>query len=314
MDTLTTSDSNLRTIAIIALIFTTILWGTSFIITKTVTKEVPIFLYLGLRYFIALIGMSPFLIRIKKINKHIIWMGAFTGLIYYFAIATQTIGLQTTSAGKAAFITGLSTIMVPFLAWIIFKKKNFTKRIWIAVVLSIIGMAFLLLEANVGVLIGDILILICAVFCAIFIVYNDKYVRLVDVYLYSFIQLLTLTLLCFSSSIILSESYDLMTANVSLWLIFLYMGFIATTLTFIFQNWGQQHQDPSKTAIIFTLEPVFAVLFASFLIGNETLTWQMLIGCGLIFIAILITVMKNQGFPLESEDNLHSKKETSSLI
>ncbi len=70
------------------------------------------------------------------------------------------------------------------------------------------------------------------------------------------------------------------------------MGLAVTTGTFIFQNWSQQHQGPTQTAIIFTLEPVFAVIFASFIIGSETMTILGWLGCGLIFIAILITVLK----------------------
>ena len=289
-----TSQSEKKIIAILLLILTSVLWGSTFIITKTVTKEVPLFLYLSLRYFIALLGFAPIFIRLKKINKEILWMGIISGLIYYFAISFQTIGLQTTSAGKAGFITGLSTVMVPFLAWIILKKKEVNIRVWFAVILSIIGMAFLLLEGNEGVLIGDLLILICAVFCAFFIIFNDKYVQLVDIYLYSIIQLATLSILCFVSSLLTHETYDLMNARMEFWLIMFYMGFIVTTLTFLFQNWGQQYQGPSQTAIIFTLEPVFAVLFASYLIGNEILSLQAWIGCGLIFIAILITVVRNE--------------------
>lgn len=288
------SYSDKKIIAIILLILTSVLWGSSFIITKTVTKEVPIFLYLGLRYLIALLGFAPIFGRLRKIKKDVIWTGIVSGFIYYFAITFQTIGLQTTSAGKAGFITGLSTVMVPFLAWMILKKKEVNLRIWVAVVLSVVGMAFLLLEGNEGVLIGDILVLICAVFCALFIIFNDKYVRVIDVYLYSIIQLLTLTLLCFGSSLLINESYDLMSANMNFWFIMVYMGLIVTTLTFLFQNWGQRHQGPSQTAIIFTLEPVFAVIFASFIIGNEILSLYTWIGCGLIFIAILITVLKNE--------------------
>ncbi len=288
------SYSDKKIIAIILLILTSVLWGSSFIITKTVTKEVPIFLYLGLRYLIALLGFAPIFGRLRKIKKDVIWTGIVSGIIYYFAITFQTIGLQTTSAGKAGFITGLSTVMVPFLAWMILKKKEVNLRIWVAVVLSVIGMAFLLLEGNGGVLIGDILVLICAVFCALFIIFNDKYVRVIDVYLYSIIQLLTLTLLCFGSSLLINESYDLMSVNMNFWFIMIYMGLIVTTLTFLFQNWGQRHQGPSQTAIIFTLEPVFAVIFASFIIGNEILSLYTWIGCGLIFIAILITVLKNE--------------------
>lgn len=119
----------------------------------------------------------------------------------------QTYGLQTTTAGKAGFITGLSTVMVPFITWFLYKRRV-KYRIWIAVVLSVIGMALLLLENESGIIIGDLLVLGCAVFCAIFIVLNDKNVRILDVYLYTIIQLVTLTLLCFSSSLILRLHYN----------------------------------------------------------------------------------------------------------
>ena len=77
------------------------------------------------------------------------------------------------------------------------------------------------------------------------------------------------------------------------------MGIAVMTLTFLFQNWSQQHQGPSQTAIIFTLEPVFAVLFASFLIGDETMTFWGWFGCGLILLAILITVVKIKNNKIE---------------
>ena len=287
-----------RNLAIVLLILTTVFWGTTFIITKIVTKEVPIFLYLGLRYLIALIGFAPLLIRfIKKINKKILIYGTISGIIYYFAVVTQTYGLQTTSASKVGFITGLNAVLVPFIVWIFF-RKSISKRIWIAAGLSVIGMALLLLEGLNGVLIGDLLVLICAVFCALFIVYNEKYVKLIDISTYTVVQLIVLMVLCFTSSLILQESYDLSKVEIGIiefWLIMVYMGLIATTLTFLFQNYGQRHQTASQAAIIFALEPVFAAFFA-YLIGNEILSWQAWIGCSIIFIAIIITVIKNDNF------------------
>ncbi len=288
-----TPSSKQKVIANLLLVFTTILWGTTFIITKNLTKEVPIFLYLGLRFSLAIFGFLPYFIHIKKINKKIVLYGALTGLIYCFAIIFQTFGLQTTTAGKAGFITGLSTIMVPFLTWFWFKKK-LKKRIWLAVIISVIGMALLLLEGESGIVDGDFLVLICAVFCAFHIVLTDKFVRLVDVYLYSIVQLTTISLFCFGSSFLFNETFDLINAGLPFWLIMIYMGVLVTAGTFIFQNWSQQHQGPSQTAIIFTLEPVFAVIFASFIIGNETMSLVGWLGCTLIFIAILITVLKNK--------------------
>ena len=279
-------------IAIWLLILTTILWGTSFIITKNITKDVPIFLYLGLRFSIALFGFIPFFPHLKKLNKKIFWMGLITGLLYFFGIVFQTIGLQSTTAGKTGFITGLSTIIVPFLTWIGFKKP-LRLRVLFAVILSVVGMAFLLLEGVSGLIIGDILVLICAFFFALYIVLNDKYVRLIDVYLYSIIQVLVISVLSFICSLLLQESYNFSSFQPSFWFVMIYMGIAVMTLTILFQNWSQQYQGPTITAIIFTLEPVFAVLFG-FLIGSEVLSLYGWIGCVLIFIAILISVIKNK--------------------
>ncbi len=288
---------NPKTIANILLVFTTLLWGTSFIITKNLTLDVPIFLYLGIRFSIAIIGFIPYLIRIKRINKKILLFGTLTGLMYYIAIVFQTLGIQATTAGKAAFITGLSTIMVPFITWLGFRKA-IKKRVWLAVIISISGMVILLvegllLEGESNIIIGDFLVLLCAVLYAFFIVLNDKYVRIVDVYLSSAVQLIVISVLSFGGSFLLNETYDLMNVSLPFWLIFIYMGLAVTTGTFIFQNWSQQHQGPAQTAIIFTLEPVFAVIFASFIIGSELVTWLGWLGYGLILIAILITVLKN---------------------
>ncbi len=284
-------NSKKRILANILLITTTLLWGTSFIITKNLTQEVPIFLYLGLRFLIALLGFIPYLIRIKRINKKIILFGTLTGLMYYFAIVFQTLGIQTTTAGKAAFITGLSTIMVPFITWLGF-RKTIKRRVWFAVVISISGMVLLLLEGESNIIIGDFLVLFCAVLYAIFIVLNDKYVRIVDVYLYSMVQLIVISVFSFGGSFLFNETYDLTNVGLPFWLIFIYMGLAVTSGTFIFQNWSQQHQGPTQTAIIFTLEPVFAVIFASFIFGSETMTPYGWIGCLLVFSAILITVLK----------------------
>ncbi|MFX1345728.1 MAG: DMT family transporter [Promethearchaeota archaeon] len=286
-------------VAILLLILTTILWGTSFIITKNITEDVPIFLYIGLRFAIALIGFIPFFPHLRYLNKKIFLMGLGTGLLYFFGFAIQTIGLQTTTAGKTGFITGLSVVIVPFIAWLGFKKP-LNKRFWVAVALSVGGMAFLLLEGESGIIIGDLIVLICAFFWAFYIIYNDKFVRLVDIYIYSIIQIVVICSIGFSCSFLIQESYNSFSYSLSFWYIIIYMGIGVMTLTILFQNWSQQYVDATQTAVIFSLEPVFAALFG-FLIGNEILSVFGWIGCGLIFIAILITVLKNSNNKKERE-------------
>ena len=239
-------------VANLLLILTTILWGTSFIITKNLTEDMPIFLYLGIRFSVAIIAFVPFLINFKRFSKKLIVFAVLTGVIYYFVIVFQTLGIQTTTAGKAAFITGLGTIMVPFITWFAF-KKTLKKRIWLAVFISIVGMALLLLEGESGIIIGDLLVLVCAFFYALFIVLNDKYVRIFDVYLYSLVQLITISLLSFVGSLFLNENYDLFSNGLSFWLVIIYKGLIVATGNFILQNSKQNQQDPSQKEKIFTL-------------------------------------------------------------
>ena len=283
------SDSSKKSIiAVLLLILTTVLWGTSFILTKLITEDVPIFLYMGLRFGIAFFGFTPLFFHLKNLNKRAILMSFVTGMIYFFGFAIQTLGLQTTTAGKAGFVTGLSAIMVPFMIWFGFKKP-LSKRIWGAVVLSIVGMAFL--EGESGIIVGDLIVLISAFFWALYIVYNDKYVPLVDIYSYSMIQIGVISCMSFISSLIFMESYASLSFSPSFWGILVYMGIGVMTLTILFQNWSQQYQGPTQTAIIFTLEPVFAAFFA-FIIRNEILSLFGWLGCSIIFIAILITVLK----------------------
>jgi drug/metabolite transporter (DMT)-like permease len=290
------------TIAIILLILTTILWGTSFIITKNITQEVPVFFFIGLRFIIAFLGFLPFLFHLKKLNKETLLMGIITGIIYFLGFTIQTTGLQTTTAGKAGFITGLSAIFVPFIAWFGFKKP-LSKRIWGAVALSVIGMAFLLLEGESGVILGDLIVLISAIFWAFFIIFNDKFVNQVNIYAYSIIQTLIVSILGFISSLIIREQYWEISYSLNFWFIMIYMGIMVMTLTIIFQNWSQKYQGPTQTAIIFTLEPVFAALFG-YIIGNEILTLFGWLGCSLIFIAILLSVLKRNSIKLQKYNRI----------
>jgi len=218
-------------------------------------------------------------------------MAVITGILYFFGIVFQTYGLQTTTAGKTGFITGLSTVMVPFILWFMY-KKHLNSYIWVAVALSTLGMAFLLLEGEAGLALGDVLVLICSFFWAFYIIYNDKFVRVSDIFLYSTVQVAVISALSFISSFILGEKYTFSIYSTSVWFILIYMGLGVVTLTFLFQNWSQQYQEPAQTAIIFTLEPVFAALFG-FIIGNEMLSLMGITGFGLIFSAILITALKS---------------------
>ncbi len=309
MEDTSKSPNWLRYFSGMLLVLTTLLWGTSFIIAKNLISSIPVFFYLLTRFLIASIVFFPiFLSRVKKVNRSIVIAGILNGLVYFLAIATQTIGMYTTTAGKAGFITGLNTLIVPFMAWVGFKRR-IKKRIWIAVFISVFGMAFLVLEGPAGIVIGDIFEIFCAFFCALYIIIVDYHVNIkqMDVYVYCFFQIVMISLTSFLSFLLFNESLEILNFDFNYWIVIIYLGAIVTALTFIFQNYGQKHIDPSKTAVIFALEPVFAVLFASLLIGNEEITIRGLIGFGLIFLAIIIAVIKDKEIE-QTTDRILEKK------
>ncbi len=298
----------IKFLSFLLLVLTTLLWGTTFIITKNVVSHVPVFFYISIRFLFALIVLVPIILfRLKEVNKALIRAGILNGLIYFLALSTQTIGLQTTTAGKAGFITGLNSLIVPFLMWVGFKKPV-KKRIWASVIISVVGMLLLMVDEVSGFVIGDIFEIFCAFFCAIYIILVDYHVNIkqLDVHAYCFTQIVMVFLASSLTMVISNETFIIKNLSLPFWLVMMYLGAIVTSLTFIFQNQAQVHVEPSKTAIIFALEPVFALLFASFLIGDEKITLQGLIGCSLIFVAILLAVIKNNGweFKHELKDNI----------
>lgn len=276
--------------AIIILILTAVIWGSTFIITKLIIQDVPVFLFLGLRYLLGLIGFAPFVLKLKKVNKTVIFAGIIIGVAYFLAIMFQTFGLLTTTAGKSGFITGLYAIIIPFLSLIMFKNR-IKKKLWLSVIIALIGMAILTLQGESGLVIGDFLTLFTAFFGALMIVLTDKYVEIVDIYLLCIVEMMVITGLSFSFSIFFDAPYDLNSTQGFFWPIMLYMGIIATTLTFIVQNWGQKQLGPTESGLVFALEPVFAALFG-IMFGSEILSLQFLIGGGLLLFAIIISEIK----------------------
>jgi len=289
------------------LIVTTILWGTTFIITKNTTQVIPPLFYIGVRFIIGFLVFIPFFKHFKSFSKdkNQIKISIIAGFFYFVSIVAQTFGLRFTTASKGAFITAISVIMVPVFLAIFFKEKSSTS-LWIGVMLALIGTGILSFEGiekfEIEQIIGDVLIFICAVFYAIYIIYIGKKANKVDMLPFTALQLFLISILSFILSfftgelIQVSENTDIIfsTSNI---LILIYMGAIATSLPFLFQGFGQKNVSSTRAAIIFALEPVFATIFAillplllPFLLEGESLNLQTILGSIFIFIGIIISI------------------------
>lgn len=287
--------------SVFLLVLTTILWGTTFIITKTLTNTIPLFLYLGIRFFLAGIFFIPFRKHFRGITKKEIGISAKAGALFFLSQITQTIGLHYTTVAKAGFITGLNVLMVPvFLA--IFWKKKASKLLWLGVILAILGIAFLsFMDSGTGLMeltglnIGDILIIICAIFYAFYLIYVDKYLFKIDVIAFSSLQILIVSGYCLVGSFIFDDWNFILhtgTDQIFTWfniLIIIYISFGATSGSLMTQFNGQKYMNnTTKSAIIYALEPVFATMFG-IIFGDEVITNSVIIGSAFIFIGIIIS-------------------------
>ncbi|MBN2157634.1 MAG: DMT family transporter [Candidatus Lokiarchaeota archaeon] len=281
------------------LVLVTILWGTTFILTKNTIQSIPSFLYLAIRFGIAFIAMVPFLFRYRNFFTSINnWkISVVAGTLYFVSIMSQTIGLQFTSASKTSFITALGVIFVPLFVSIFYKQK-IHYLLWIAVILAIIGVGLLSLPKVERISIGDPLVLICAITYAFYVIYIGRHLHEIQIIPFTVVQLFIISFfsLIFSLVIdfgIMSEPLEI-TSIFSLQntIVLLYLGLIATTLTFILQSYGQRFVSSTRASLIFAFEPFFATLFA--ILGGELLNWLIGIGMVLIFIAVILSIFSPQ--------------------
>jgi drug/metabolite transporter (DMT)-like permease len=268
-----------------------IAWGVTFLMVQDAINTTPVYAFLFFRFGLA--SLLMFFIAYKflnQTNKKTILYGVILGVFLFSAFATQTFGLAYTKSSIVAFITGLNVICVPFLAYFIF-KDHISRNVLIATFVAVFGLYLLTMSGTLTLGKGELLTLICAILFALQIIYTGKFSKEVNVFLLVLFQLITVTIL----SLIFSLSLDDVTFNLSYDYAFfkavIITAVFATVYAFLIQTYMQQFTTATKTAIIFTMEPVSASIFA-YLIANELLTTIQVIGAILIILATLIAEIK----------------------
>lgn len=271
-----------------ALLMIAFVWGFSFVLVKEALTFISPFTFLFYRFFLSfLILLMISAKKLRVINANILKYGIFIGIALFFGYGFQTVGLQYTTPANAGFITGLSVVMVPFLSVALLKKRPDIYS-FVGVFFAAAGLFFLLfqqLEMNYG----DLLIVFCAFSFAMHIILVGKYVPSCDPLLLTTIQIGTVALLSYGFT---GRGRTTMTPlAVEAVLI---TSLVATVAAFLIQNAAQRHVTPTRTAVIFATEPVFAAL-CSFFLNYEVFTVRKVGGCLLILVGILITEFKKRG-------------------
>jgi len=275
-----------------ALAFNTLIWGSTFVVVKQALADVSPFLFLALRFSLA---AGALVVLFRRSWSHPRGLqsslrgGVFTGIWLFGGYAFQTVGLRLTTPSKSAFLTGLSTVMVPLLAALVYRIRPSVVELG-GVGLATAGMGLMTLEsARWTMARGDLLTICCAAAFAAHILSLGHYASRVSFEVLSLAQIGTAAVLA------LGSCWWLETPRVSwrpsVWVAIAVTGLLATALAFTIQAWAQQYTTPTRTALIFTLEPVFAWV-TSFLLTGETLSPRAAAGAGAILAGIVLVELK----------------------
>jgi drug/metabolite transporter (DMT)-like permease len=268
-----------------ALLAVAFVWGLTFVMVKESLYYISPFRFLFYRFslsFVLLLGIS--VKKLRHINTYIIKYGLFIGVALFFGYGFQTVGLQYTTPANAGFITGLSVVIVPFLSLVLLKYKPGIYSI-AGVVCAFCGLFFLSFH-NYEMNIGDFLVLLCAVSFAMHIILVGKYAPVHDPVLLTTVQIGMVAVL---SGIFSINQESVLNATVIHALII--TALFATVFAFLIQNMAQEHTPPTRTAVIFAMEPVFAAV-CSYVLINEVFTVRKIVGCVLILAGMLITEIR----------------------
>jgi drug/metabolite transporter (DMT)-like permease len=274
-------------LAVIALVGVTAVWGWTFVIVKDAIAKMPVMDFLAVRFTLAAIIM--FLLypaSVKHINLKCLWQGVILGILLGSSYITQTFGLQWTSPAVSGFITGMSVVFTPVLAWAILRRK-INLYTWIAVALAIIGLALLSLHGwTFGN--GELLTVACALFVAFHIIGLGAWSSQHNVYSLALVQISTVAVICLIAA---SPGGIMLPPDGSVWWTVGITAVLATALAFLVQTWAQSIISPTLTAVVLTMEPVFAGVF-SVAVGSESLTLRLIFGGICVLAAMLIAQLK----------------------
>lgn len=273
----------------LALLFVAFIWGITFVVVKEALTEIGPYYFLAIRFTIAFLFLALICWRSTlRVNRANLAAGFVIGLALFGGYAFQTVGLQYTTAANAGFITGLSVVLVPlFVAGLTRVLPAPTAAAGVAC--AVVGLGLLAVQGDFTVGYGDLLVFCCAVCFAAHIILVGRYAPCLDPVLLAVIQIGTVAFISFLIAPAL-ESFPVKLAP-PVQIALLATAIPATALAFLIQNKAQRFTSPTHTAVIFTMEPVFAGLAAWFW-GGEILELRQWIGGAVIVLGMLVTVWK----------------------
>ncbi|HHW07532.1 MAG TPA: DMT family transporter [Clostridia bacterium] len=272
------------------------IWGTTFVAVKVAIADIPPFTFNAVRFSIAFLSMLLLLPLFRQdLTGKAVWYSLLAGMCSFGGYSLQTIGLQYTTAANSAFITGLSVVLVPVITAVIHKKRP-ARQVISGVLCAAAGLGLLSFGAGAPAAwagaparlmfnTGDLFTLGCALCFALNIILVARYTNQINTFLFAAGQIGTVALFSILAGWGAEGLPITFTPGVVAAL--LVTAIPATTLAFLFQTWAQKYTSPATTAVILSLEPVFALLFALIVLA-EIPTGLQLLGAALMLASMFI--------------------------
>ena len=284
-----------KIISFICLVVCTLIWGTTFIAQDTGMDKIGPLTFNGARFFIGFLSIIPFalIFERKKIiseisnDKKLFYQLLFwIGLFLFLGTYVQQAALLYTDVANAAFFTVFYVPMVPIILFM-FYSKSIHWSIWPSVILCVAGVYLLSDFTNATVRLGDSLVILCAVFWSLHIIFIGKFIEKFNLPLFfgslqALVVALFSTFFAFFFETITFE--NILHESVSI----IYAGALSGGVAFTLQIYAQKNISPAPSAIIFSLESVFATI-AAWIILDQVLGINNLIGCVFILIGVIFS-------------------------
>src|ERR671921_988684 len=267
-------------LATAALLAITACWGSTFFLIKDLLDRLPVLDFLAVRFAIASVAVWALAPRaLSRLSGASVRHAVVLGLLYGVGQILQTAGLAHTPASVSGFITGMYVVSTPVFAALLLRTR-ITGVTWGAVALAMVGLGVLTLSGlSVGY--GEALTFASALLYALHIVGLGAWSDARQAMGMTIVQLMVITAV---SLVVTAPDGLVLPGGERDWLSVLYMAVFAGALALAGQTWAQAHLPPTRTAIIMTMEPVFAALFAVAL-GGEDATVRMLVGGAMVLTA-----------------------------
>jgi drug/metabolite transporter (DMT)-like permease len=270
-------------LATLTLLGITAAWGSTFFLIKDLLERVPTLDFLGVRFAIAAVALVLVAPRaLGRLSRDARRHAVVLGLLYGLGQILQTAGLAHTPASVSGFITGLYVVATPLFAAALLQTR-ITWLTWAAVLLAVVGLAVLTLDGlSVGY--GEALTFVAAMLYALHIVGLGAWSTASDAMGLAILQLIVIAVVCLVCT---APDGIVLPDRPSDWASLIYMALVPGALGIVGQTWAQAHLPPTRTAIVMSMEPVFAAFFAV-LLGGESLTSRMLLGGAFVVSAMLV--------------------------